>query len=350
MTTGLKSATQIAVGVEITPGSSVARTRRLITKNATYRIIEEQEMFEDHMHGTLARAVLAPVKTRHHTELEIPFEIDFEQILLPLLGGVKGDVTPTTPGSGEARLWTFTPSTTGVVDPKTYSLEWVESNFAASPDNLPLLSAYGFVTAFEIQAGPDGIARMTVSLAGRRSASTTKSAIAIPTLTFAANARWRVDMDDTFAGLGSTQVSAQVYGFTYRFSGFLRPAYYLDGRSDLDFSIHEFAPRTADLTMDLVVNPASGGFITDEVTDKANNALRFVRLGLTGAAFQAPDGGLNRFIRIHGAYRHAPDSMQDRGSDRDGNLITRVHLLSAYDVTSGNDVQFIVQNNLATFP
>ena len=95
-TVALKPATQIAIGKETTRGTSVARTRRILTQEATYRIIEEEEQFEDHMHGTIARASEEPVTTRHHTELELPMPLDFEQILLALLSGVQGGVTPTT--------------------------------------------------------------------------------------------------------------------------------------------------------------------------------------------------------------------------------------------------------------
>lgn len=349
-TTGLKSATQISIGVEATAGSSVTRTRRIITKNATYRIMEEQETFEDHMHGTLARSVLAPVVTRNHVELELPMELNFEQALLPFLAGVKGDVTPTTPGTGEGRLWTFTPSATGVVDPKTYSIEFVESNFAATPDNLAKLALYGFCTGFEISATLDGVAMLTVNMAARKSASTTKTTIALPTLSFAAMAKWKLYLDTTWAGLGTTAKSGQVHSFNYKFSNFLRPAYYLDGRADLDFVTHEFAPRTGELTVDIVVDPASGKLVPAEETAMAAQTKRFIRLELTGAAFAAPDAALNRFVNIDGCYYHAADSMRERGADKDGNLITRLHLLSAYDSTSTQDVQFRVQNTLATFP
>src|SRR3990167_251337 len=174
-TTALKAATQIAIGVETTPGTDVARTRRLITRNASFRIVEEQDTFEDHHHGVLARTALAPVPTGHRTELELTMDLDFEQILLPLLAGVKGDVTTTQPGTGEAELWTFPPSNTAVVAPKTYSLEFVEANFASTPDVLGKEALYGFCTGFEIRGGTDGLPQLLVSMVARKAASTTKT-------------------------------------------------------------------------------------------------------------------------------------------------------------------------------
>lgn len=302
------------------------------------------------MSGVLARSVATPVPTRHHTELEIEVDLDFEQILMALLSGVKGDVTPSTPGSGTGRLWTFLPSTTGVVAPKTYSMEWVESNFAATPDNIGREALYGFCIGFDITAGIDGISKLTMRMAARKTATTTKTTIALPTLNPAPNAKWKLQVDDTWANLGTTQITGQIYGLSYTFGGFMRPAYYLDGRNDLDFVAHEFAPRTAELIVDIVVDPASTGYAVLEAADKAAQTPRFVRISNTGKAFAAPDGSLNYFLQVDGAYQHAPDSLQDRGADRDGNHITRLHLLSTYDATSGQDVRFRVQNILTAFP
>ena len=349
-TSALKAATQISIGAESSRGSTVARTRRIMTRGATWREIVEQEVFEDHMHGTLARAVLAPVPTRHHTELEIAMDMDFETILLALLGGIDGAVTPSTPGSGEGRLWTFTPSVTVAVDPKTYSMEWVESNFGSSPDDLGKLSLYGFCTGFDIEAGIDGLTTLTLRMAGRKVASVSKTSISIPTTNYAANAKWKLNIDDSWANLGNTQITAQVYGFKYSFGGFLRPAYYLDGRADLDFVTHEFGPRTADLTVDVVVDPASTGFVTLEEVDKAAQTKRFVKMLLSGAAFANPDQAFDYEVNLDGAYQHAPDSMQDRGTDRDGNAITRMHFMSVYDSVSSQDVQWLVRNILTAFP
>lgn len=347
MPSAIKSASQISIGVETTPGTSVARTRRLMTRSATFRVMEEDEEFLEHMHGVLARQVLTPVRVRNGVEFEVPLELDFENVLLALLAGVKGDVTPTTPGTGEARLWTFEPLNTATIAPKTYTLEWVESDFT---DNWAYLSPYIFATAFEVTGGETGVPTLTLSMVGRKSASTTKTTIAIPTLTFKGNLAWKLYLDTTWAGLGTTAKSGQVYGFRYRFSDFLRPEYYLDGRSDLDFAIHEFAPRVADLSVDMVVHPDAGKLLPAEITAKDAGDKRFIRLEITGAAFSAPDGALSRYIRIDGAYRHAPDSMREHGRDRNGNMIVTMHLQSVYDATAARDVRFAVQNNLATYP
>ena len=42
--------------------------------------------------------------------------------------------------------------------------------------------------------------------------------------------------------------------------------------------------------------------------------------------------------------------MQERGQDRDGNLITTLHLRSAYESAEAQDLEFVIQNKLTAFP
>ena len=353
MTTGaIHQATRVQVGEEVTRGTVVAATRKLLSKGVTYRYMEELTELEEQMHGTLARTVTAPVLTRNGTEFEIASDIDFDQVLLHLLSGVKGAVTPTTPGTGEARLWTFTPSVTADPLIDTYTIEYAERNMAATPDELGLRAPYGFTTAIEFVAAQEGIPQMNASMVARKTVlAASTAALSLPTtIEFPANMRWAVYFDDTWAGLGTTKISGQVYGVTWRFSEFVRPDYYLEDRADLDFAQYEFKPRTVDIAMDIVLDPAATGFVVVEDGKKTAGTQRFVRFEITGSAFASPDGAFNRFIRTDGVYTHVTDSMQDRGNTREGNKIVRVHVMSAYDTVQAQDIEISVQNTLATFP
>ena len=351
MSNAIKVATRIQIGKESTRGTAVAATRKILTKAASFRVLETLEEFEGQMHGTLARTAMAPLVVRNGTEFQIATDLDFEQILLALLSGVRGGVTPTVPGTGEARLWTFTPSMVADPLPTTYTIEYAERDMAASPNELGMEAPYGFTTGFEIAGGLDQLPQITMDMVARKtSLAASTGALALPTLSVASNLRWGVYIDSTWANLGTTQITGQVYGFTYKFSDFLRAAYYLNNRSDLDFSQYEFNPRVVDITMDVVLGAASGDLVPTEDGNKSAGTMRFVRLELLGGAFDAPDNGRNRMIRLDGAYFHAIDSMQDRGADNDGNAVTRLHLLSTYDATVAQDVQMVVENNLTAFP
>mgnify|MGYP000173391096 CR=1 FL=1 len=348
--TGLKALTELQVGKEVTRGTLVAATRRIISPSATLQRIEVFHDFSENMDGLLTRTSKAPVKTRAGTEFDITWPADFEQILLPLLSGVKGGVTPTTPGTTPfpARLWTFTPEVAGDPAPDAYTYEFVERSV---DDRAEMEAGYGVCTGFDIVSTNEGMSDISMQAVARATVdSTFTSAIALPALTHAASAEWGVWIDDTWANLGTTQISAQILGFTFTYRGAISVGNYLDNRSTLDFSQYEMGVRTADLTLDVVHDPDSAALVQTQEAIKAAGTLLTVRLKLTGPAFIAPDAGLNRHVQIDGAYYHADDSMQTRGNDRDGNLITTLHLLSAYESVQAQDLEITVQNDLVTFP
>ncbi len=348
MPSAIKEATSIQIGKEAARGTLVAAARRLVSPSATHRILEEQVEFEEQMDGLLTRAAYGPLVTRHSTQFEIPLTLDFEQILLPLLSGVKGGVAPTSPGTDAARLWTFKPSVSGDPAPDAYTVEWITSDFIT---NNEWEAGYALTENFEISSSDSGAPEASISMFARRSKRSTMTAgVALPTLTHAVIPRWHAYADNSWAALGTTQIVGQIYGLTVTWTTGIRPAYYLDGRADLDFSKYEFSKRMVDVTLEVIHGAAATDFVEAEQVHKDSQAKRFLQLQLNGPAFADPDGALNRFIRLKGCFVHAPDSMDSRGSDRDGSVSTTVHLRSYYDSTAAQDVEMAVQNNLATFP
>ena len=341
----------VQIGKESTRGTPVAASRRLLLDDAEYRVMEEEEEFVEQMHGTLSRTVTPPVIVRNGVEFEITNTLDFEQILLHLLSGLKGGVTPTTPGSGEARLWTFSPVNADPV-PDAYTVEFADRDLASTPNQIGLEAPYCFTTSLTITGSTEGIPELSASMVGRKvTSSTPTAALALPTLTRGGNLRWKIYIDDTWAGLGTTQITGEIYGFTWTLSELLFPQYYQDGRTDDDFSTYEYKPNLVDLALDVAVEPNAGIMIdANEPTDKRAGTKRFIRVEITGDAFVTPDNGLNRFVRLDGSYAHAPDSLQVRGGERDGAAIVRLHLQNLYDATQGDDISVAVQNNLTAFP
>ena len=347
MAAGVQPLTLIQVGKESTDGTAVAATRRILTKSGTYRHLETQEMFDGQLSGVLSRSVTTPVITREATQLEISTDLDFNQILLPLLSGVKGGVTPSTPGSGTARLWTFAPSQTAPsVDP--YSLEFVVDDGTTKQE---IEAPFGITSGFEITGGVDALPQITWAMDARKSSqSTYTSGIALPAVEFASNLRWNVTMDDTWANIANTNIAGQVYGFTWGQSAFVMPQYYLQARADLDFAGVEPQTRTTDVTIQCTFDTGASNFYDTEIAKKASGTKRFLELKLQGASMAAPDAAYNYTIALQGSFVHADDSMQDLGADRDGNSVVSMHLLSQYDSTGGVDVNYLVTNILTSFP
>ena len=96
---GVRALTGIQIGDENPDGTAVAATRIVVATIADYNRIEAFEHFEGQMTGVLTGPTTAPVLTRNHTEFNVTWPLDFEQILWPLLSGMKGAVTPTQPAA-----------------------------------------------------------------------------------------------------------------------------------------------------------------------------------------------------------------------------------------------------------
>lgn len=350
MASAIRTLTAVQVGKESSPGTAVAATRRLALRSATYRRIVEEDPLEDLISGGLSRTAAAPVRTRNHTELEIAFPLDFDQILLPLLSGVKGGVTPSGPEteSEDDRTWTFTPAFTGDPACDPYTLQFAERSPA---DTAGMAAPYGLTQSFRITGGDTGTPTVSCSMFARRTTDTAPTnSLAVPLLDRPANGRWNVYFDTEWDNLGNTHILGQVYGFQYEFRDNIRPGFYLDSRSDLDFSQPEVGQRVAEVTFDVVHDPATSKLVQTQMARKEAGQLVWVRCAINGPVIPDTTGDLTKFVRLDGAYYHAADSMTERGSDRDGNLITRVHLLSALDPTEAKDIEISVRNTLTAFP
>jgi hypothetical protein len=347
MAAGVQPLTLIQVGKESTDGTAVAATRRVLTKSGTFRHLQTQELFDGQLSGVLSRSVTTPVITREASQLEISTDLDFNQVLLPLLSGVAGGVTPSTPGTGEARLWTFAPSQTAPsVDP--YTIEMVVDDGSTKQE---IEAPFGVTTSFEITGGVDALPQITWSMDARKSVqSTYTSGIALPAVAFAANLRWQMSLDTTWANVGNTTISGQVYGFTLGQSAFVMPQYYLQNRDALDFAGVEPQTRTTDLVIQATFDTGGSNLYETELAAKALGSKRFIELKLQGDAFASPDASLNHEIKVRGSFVHADDSMQDLGADRDGNSVVSLHLVSQYDPTGAVDINYLVQNALTSFP
>jgi len=345
MAGAVKVLSKMQIGKETTKGTLVAATRRLVGDGRFSRV-QELHPFDDLDVGLYARTAQIPILTRQGAMFEFRTPVDFTQLLWPLLSGMKGGVTGV--GAGADKTWTFTPATaTGAVF-DSYTLEFVESD---GTNDAEMESGYLFCTEIEISGTTDGVGELRAQFAGRKATdSTLTGALTVPALTYAANLRWQGFVDSTFALMAGATPTAfatgQLYGFRWTWRDFIFPQYYLDGRVDLDFGAHESRRRTTELELDLVSDAAAAGFVQTQEAIKSAGTRQFIMMRLLGPTL----GAANYKIDLQGSYVHLSDSMEQRGEDRDGNLVTRAHLGSIYDPTSTNDVQVIVVTDAATFP
>jgi hypothetical protein len=343
MPPAVKKATKIQLGMEnpAARGTLVAATRRLIGEGRLQRV-EDLEEWTERDFGVLARTARAPVVTRNGAIFEYRSDMSFEELLLIGLCGIKGAQTPS--GAMADKTWAFLHSNVADPAPDTATIEMVESDLT---NNAEVEFGYGFVTEFEITGGVEKVPQMRISMVGRKLAdSTMTAAIAIPTEVFSPNLKWGAYLDPSWATLGATQVLEQVYGFTWKCTTGLFPQYYMDARGNLDFSAYHFREASVDVQLDVVSNADPAKLVQTEEANKTSGAIRFLQLKILGDVL----GASFYKTQLDVAGYHASDSMREIGNDRDGNLVRRMHLVSAYDPTSANDYGLTVVNALATFP
>ena len=346
-------AARLQIGVETTSGSAVVANRIHRYNDLTYSVQEFLQTYEDQISNTLAKFSTRPKVRRRGTEVAINEFLSFEQVLLPLLAGVRGGVTASTPtGATLARTWTFTPDLNAAPSPETFTVEYTERR-GTSRDASE--APYCFASAFTIAASISATPTMATTLMGRRtSTSTETTGIALPDLHYGNELRWGLYEDSAWSGVGTTLVEGQVLDLSVTWSDFLMARYFGDLRADSDFSSSGFsATRMLDITGTVAVDPAATGFTTRHKAYKADGTPRIYRLRLVGPIIE---GTSNYYLNVDFAGVHAEDSLQDYGSDQDGMNVRSLHLQSIeYATGTGGsairrDVSFQVQNALATYP
>lgn len=346
-----KHAILAQIGEEVTPGTAVAATRRLAVRTFTFDGEDDVYEHSDVIDGLLTHQASSPLIVKHGSSYEMRMDLDFEQILWPLMSGLEGGVTPTQPDMMNAPntyLWTFTPPVDSDPTLDAYTVEFASR---AGADVLDYESPYVMCRELEISARNENVPEVVARFFGRKFvASTVTPALAVPTLSDFPALLTKVYIDDTWANLGMTQITGQVKSFRWRWANAVRPEWFLDGRADLDLSTHVIRRRTPELEMRIAVDPAANQVADDELTQKRASAGRAVRIEMDDGVEIDVGGALNRYVHIDGFYYHTSESVRRRGEDEDGNLILDLRLRGAYETSQAQDTEVRVENNLSSWP
>ena len=117
----------IQMGKESARGTEVNATARRILRPGGVTMTdrtEKQSIEADY--GLLEKVHSSALSeiARQSTDFEFSSDLSFEQILYPLLAGVKGGVTGS--GGGADKTWTFTPAAKADPSPDAFTMEHVE--------------------------------------------------------------------------------------------------------------------------------------------------------------------------------------------------------------------------------
>lgn len=175
-----------------------------------------------------------------------------------------------------------------------------------------------------------------MSLFGRAEQSSTMTAALTPVTGRSpiASNLFKLWIDDTWAGLGTTQKTAFLRAADLSITTGLQPDYTLDGRTDLDFT----QIMAQMLTGTLSLTAEHNGDAATEIGKWRSGALRFVRLAATDGA---------KIVQFNAAMKYAspPSFSQDAGIE----LVT-LDLELEYDPTGARAFEAVITNQLAALP
>lgn len=337
----------IQLGKETTRGTEVAATARLLTRpgGVTWRDLTEKAPVEadfgqlDLRHSDSLSAIV-----RNSSELELSADLSFEQILYPLLAGVRGAVSPgaeQTVSQGDF-LWTFTPLASADPAPDAFTLEYVEREGATNRQEIT--ATFGLCRRLRVAASQGAEqATLEAEFFARKSVSQAPTAsIGLPTRNIVPGPKFTVKTASTFAGLSSgSLLTAQVISLEWELVTGILPKFRLDAAS-VDFAGYQFGIREMSLSLVLDLTAEAE---TERTAGLQAESVRYLRCEVEGAQIGT---GLNRRITIDGAYE-ITDPIES-GSDQDGQSSVDIAYKGIFDATKGAAFEITVVNTLSAIP
>ena len=293
MAIGLTALQRIAAGEEATPGTLVAPNRlvpHLIGTSFTEEI-ERQRLDE-------ARGVLAyvdDVVVRRGSMLELQQEFDWDHALLAFLCGLQ-DVSGVPTASSTPYVYTMAASPISPTSKSSATFEILQSD--GTTDHIRRQFSHARPTQIGIAWEANATTKINTTWVGTAALAGTKPTIAATTLAsrrVVPVARWTVEIDDSWAALGTT-VATNVRGMSWNLTTGQVPSYHFRGRADLDLDGWYDGRLDGTVTLTYDVDAAAAA----EITHWRVGDLRYVRLsatnGETGDALRQVD--IDQAVRI----------------------------------------------------
>lgn len=203
--------------------------------------------------------------------------VSYEQ-LQNWLNGIENDAAPT--GAGPY-VWTHTMNPAAVPAPATYTFERRVTDGAS-----PITHAwhYGMLQSLELSGADGELLRFAANGFARRiqTGESLTAALTLPTPELPPMPLMTLFIDDDWASLGGTQVTAQVLGFTVRINTGYKPLWTADGRADLDYTTHVVDAN--ERSIEATITALLGAHYATERAAAEAGTLRAVRLAIAGSS------------------------------------------------------------------
>lgn len=145
----------------------------------------------------------------------------------------------------------------------------------------------------------------------------------------------KVFIDANWAGLGGTQVSAQVIAWEVEHQAGIYPRFTADGRTDLDWNALDYNPDNVQINASITC--LLGAQYAAEIAAAAAQSLRAVRIQI--------DGTSSRQLQIDFLAKYELPEIPEFGEDEGARIVT-LNLVDSSDGT--NFLRYKLTNNVAT--
>lgn len=323
-------------GKEATKGTAVPATR--IRVGQAPRILTDSKVeFINEQFNTRMASRRAHVYERLYTNTISIANAGFQQMVLPLMTGLKGGITGSevTPSQSDF-LWTFTPSLTATNAPEAFTLQLGDDEqFWRVPYCMTdRISLKGSVA----QDGGSAPISLEQSFFGRYIEETTVTAGQSLELSTPMNAKLaQIYIDTTWAGVGGTEYTDALTDFGVEIMTGIHPVF--RGSATNYFNAHR--EGLLDFTATFTVDTA----LRDELfSSQQAGDLQIVRLIVTGPVIGT---GTPHKLTLDMGGRWEDVIARD-SSDRGDNLST-LGLRATYDDTGAKGLQCLLTTNQGTF-
>lgn len=334
MATSLRAFNKLQIGIESTKGTLVAATRVI---RGDHGFDENVETYRpDYPEAVRANVGGAGVIVAKGVDVHVETDLTAEEILWPLLTGVKGAVSPA--GAGADKTWTFTPElTTAVQTVDAATVEMLQGD--GTTNHFAGEAGYALTRGFKIDWGLKAPAKLSWDMFARARQTTTptSSLVVYTTREILVSPLLSVYADTSWAGLGGTQINGIVRKATIEVMTGLEPDHDIgSARADLDYYQHKVGDIAAKLSITMAFDSVGA---TRFASYRAND-LVYIRLKNTGNTI----GSGVKTVQIDGAYRF---TATPKFSADGKQVLCAFELESVYDATGTKTLEFVAINGLA---
>lgn len=329
---------------EVTNGTAVAATEILLT-NITAPYTDKVFHTPEEDRGSLSKNVETPFQVSDEIEIEMEGPIYDRLVVFIMNNAIAGNITPTQPDNINEPLhylWTIEPSlvTNGNTPDETNGIETFTLEYGDNVQHYE--TEFLFTVSIEITGAPNEPCTFSWSCMGRQSTESAQTpALSNPVVSYFPFNLAKIYIDANYAGLGGTQKTDLLKGFTWTLETMFTGRYTADG--DFFFTALNEDKKAVQLELIYVRSSAASEAEKDKFEAQTTS---FIRIELNGE--NEMDSGEDNppYIRLDGAYKYTEWPVTD---DEDGVSVVGVTAESFLDATSSKAFGVLIGTVMASF-